>query len=191
MFQKFFNTWEGIAMAITTAIGATIGLVRAIPPAFAVAKRLIDGGAFFLEIRDTIRDLRKDLNEGFRRVADGQLNEVNIRRFRLDADERNAHFETDARGKFEWVSRVWRNVTGLDNSQARGSGWENGLAPENEEAVLKAWQQAVDHQRQFEMVVIYIDREDRRTPMKVLAAPMRDSLGNVVQFHGICTPIPS
>lgn len=174
--------------AIVAAIAATIGLLKAIPPAFKLAKQLIDGSVFVLDIKVWGVELIKKMEEGFKRVEDGQLNQINARRFYLDADERNAHFETDARGKTEWVSRRWRLMTGLDNSQARGSGWENGIAPDVQDAVLREWQAAIDHQRTFDRLVVYVDREGRRTTMKVIASPMRDRDGNVMQFHGICVP---
>src|SRR5438034_6609695 len=123
ILQKIFNTWEGIALAITAAMGATIGLVKSIPPAFTLARRLIDGSVFLLDIKETIAEMRKEAIAGFKRVEDGQLNQINARRFNLDADERCAYFETDAHGKTEWVSRRWRDITGLDNLEARGSGW--------------------------------------------------------------------
>lgn len=189
--QKFFTTWQGIALAITAAVGATVALIQALPPLFTLVKRLIDGSVFLLEIQETIRDMRKEATDAFKRLEDGQLNQINARRFNLDADSTRAYFETDGNGKTEWVSRKWRDITGLDNSQARGSGWENGLAPENEERVLRAWQAAIDHQRTFDLVVIYIDRDGLQTPMRVIASPMRDSLGHVIQFHGICQPLTS
>lgn len=191
MFQKFVNTWEGIAMAIAGAIGATIALAQAVPPLLKILRKLTEGAATLLEVKETFERLEVKMETGFKAVQDGQLNVINARRFLLDADEVNAHFETDGQGKTEWVSRKWRKITGLDNSEAHGSGWENGLAPENEQTVIRAWQAAIDNQRTFELVIVYIDRDGKRTPMKVLASPMRDSLGNVVQFHGICTPIPS
>ena len=49
----------------------------------------------------------------------------------------------DERGNQLWSNRSWRHATGLEQADARGSGWENGIAPEDKSRVLSGWQQAI------------------------------------------------
>jgi len=58
-------------------------------------------------------------------------------------------FRTDAAGNCLYVNRRWSEIAGLNADEARGSGWVNGLHPEDRERVSAAWYEAAAADRPF------------------------------------------
>ena len=53
--------------------------------------------------------------------------------------------------EFDHVSYRWVETTGLPAESALGSGWLNAVHPEDHDPVVRAWQDAVEHQSPFEV----------------------------------------
>ncbi len=62
------------------------------------------------------------------------------RRFRLLAESLPmAVFESDAQGQTRWVNEQWQRLYGMPEPLALGSGWLQGVHPQDREGVRRAW----------------------------------------------------
>ncbi len=58
-------------------------------------------------------------------------------------------FHTDSEGRFLYVNQRWCEIAGLSAEQARDTGWEQSLHPEDRDRVLAAWRQAMTNASAF------------------------------------------
>lgn len=56
----------------------------------------------------------------------------------------------DAHGLLVYVNDQWSEITGLSLDQAIGTRWEVAVHPDDRDRILKAWQQAVVEEREFD-----------------------------------------
>jgi len=178
------------------ALTALIGILVLIPKLFRVLMSFYSGAKFTLEIKEHLENSRKEMlleientrrqiTEHLGRIDDGQLNLIEIRRHTLDADISCVWFVTDSHGQTEWTSDAWTKVTGMATEDARGSGWELGVAADELARVLTAWRLAVDHKRRYvdEFNLVHVIN-GRRTKVHVVANPIKRSDGTVLNYFG-------
>lgn len=165
--EAWSKSWEGIMAAIGAAVLAIASTWKHVLNG---GKRIIAVVRFFLNL-DKHHD---DIVERLKSLDRGQLHMIQTRRILLDRESASAFFECDPKGGCIWVSRLWRRITGLDSDDARGNGWELGIAEENRAHISNLWQEAITKSRPFEAVVIYADRDGLKTSMKVFASPIQD-----------------
>lgn len=58
-------------------------------------------------------------------------------------------FQTDRKGKCTFVNEKWRELSGLSEKEALGSGWERALHPEDRERVVREWNEAARNSELF------------------------------------------
>lgn len=144
-----------------------------------------EGGLFLIDVKEHIGAIRTEMQAGFAKIDRGQLHMIQSRRVLLDRETSSAFFECDPQGGCQWVSRQWKRMTGLDEDEARGNGWEMGIAADERAYIVAAWKEAIDRKRPFEQTVTYVNREGVRTAMKVFASPIIDEeTGDVLSFFG-------
>jgi PAS domain S-box-containing protein len=144
------------------------------------AHRLANGGAAgsgsFL--RSEVVDVTRRLGESERRY-----------RFLSDAFPQLL-WSADRAGGFDWVNARWEEYTGRPPEAALGEGWAEALHPEEREAVLHAWREAV------RAGAAHFQREHRLRQrdggwrwMLTTAVPYRDAGGGIQTWLGITTDI--
>lgn len=178
------HTWEGIVGSLATSIVTIWAALKLIPKLWDKLISLVQAVKMIVNVEIHLVAILKEMREGFLRLDRGQHNMIQTRRCIMDADERVAFFECDSHGKCVWTNKLWRQLTGLDSDEARGSGWERGIAENDRHRVLSDWQASLDHQRIYEDVVTYCDRLGHLTKVRVTANPIRDDQGNILSWHG-------
>ncbi|MEP6671704.1 MAG: PAS domain-containing protein [Chthoniobacter sp.] len=180
----FLTNWQEWCTTFAAAVAATFTALKLIPKIARVLKIFYEGALFMVDIKDNMNAIERRIIDRLSRLDDGQLNIIEGRRQMLNNDVHRVWFITDGKGKTEWVNDTWRKWTGIDPDDARGSGWENGIAPEDLHRVIQGWQMAIDHQRGYADAFSYIDREGRRTRVEVQASPIRRSDGTILNYFG-------
>ena len=94
-----------------------------------------------------------------------------------------------ADGWCDYVSRQWSEYTGVPAAQHFGSGWQDGVHPDDRELVRMAWQEAVAGRRDYD-----VDYRLRRFDgayrwFKVRGVLLRDEAGQPLRWLGSCTEI--
>lgn len=117
----------------------------------------------------------------------GQIHMISTRRVLLDRETASAFFECDPQGKCIWVSRFWRKLTGMDLEDAKGNGWELGVAEDCRERVSELWSEAIAKRRPFEATVVYADKDGNRSTMRVTANPIQEDSGEILGYFGHCS----
>lgn len=182
--KHFLQSWQGLCTAIAGAVVATLGVLKIVPELYRILSTFKAGAIYTLEIKETVTGMERRICERLEKLDDGQINQIEWRRHTLDNDPNALYFQTDARGKTEWVTKTWTRWTGLDTGSARGSGWENGVDPVDLPRVLQNWQLAIDHQRDYQDTYCYIDRVGNRTRVEVKATAIRRADGTILNYCG-------
>lgn len=81
---------------------------------------------------------------------------VEVQRARMDNDAEMI-FITDKDGNFTWVNRSYSRHTGRTIHELEGSGWINVIHPTQREKVKEIWYESVKHNREFEMIILFLD----------------------------------
>ncbi|MEP6672356.1 MAG: PAS domain S-box protein [Chthoniobacter sp.] len=176
----FLSSWQEWCGALSGALVATWGLLALIPKIFRETKKFYDGVVFLLEIRDQLTEIRLTISN----IDDGQLNIIESLWHGRDTDENTVWFQTDGKGQTQRISKTWTAWTGLPVDAARGRGWENAIAPEDQARAIQGWQLAIDHQRAYQDSFHYIDTLGRRILVIVAAAPIRQHDGTILNYFG-------
>lgn len=173
--------WPERILGALLACGALLALV---PRFFKVTLALYHNAKFTIDMREHLEAMEKRLIDRLTKLDDGQRHAIETRRQMLDLDVNTAWFETDPSGRTTYVSETWVQWTGIDRHAANGSGWELGIAPEDRPRVIQGWQQAVDHQREFQDCYHYVDRAGKRTLVDCVARPIRRKDKTILSYSG-------
>lgn len=200
--MTWIKAWLAVAedwwKTAVAGIGIICGILVYGKKLFANLKLAHEGGLFLINVKEnfetarietkkSVDEAKEILLERLDRLDRGQANTIQTRRMLLNREVNSAFFECDMMGGCVWVSRLWRRMTGLDIEEARGNGWEIGIAPENRAGVAMLWAESIAKGRGFESEVTYIDRDGMRTSMKVFADPIEDDhTGKVIGWFGHC-----
>ena len=89
-----------------------------------------------------------------------------------------------------FVSRRWREYTGLSEAETAGSGWEQVVHPEDIERHLEKWHASSAKGEPFEDQARFrrVSDGEYRTFL-VRAIPVRDATGQIVKWYGVATDI--
>jgi PAS domain S-box-containing protein len=89
-----------------------------------------------------------------------------------------------------FVSRRWREYTGLSEAETAGSGWEQVVHPEDIDRHLAKWHATSARGEPFEDQARFRRASDGEyRTFLVRAIPMRDAAGNVLKWYGVATDI--
>lgn len=93
-----------------------------------------------------------------------------------------AYFQTDAEGKYKYVSREWQRMAGMFAEDAMGNGWINGIARDDRMRVASEWRESVSHHRAFR-VTCHMNSGAR---VNVTANPIKSPTGALDGYVGFC-----
>lgn len=185
--KHWLSVGQEWALLVVSAPVALFGVFVAARKLLKLMMTAYEGGLFLIDVKEHIGEIRTEMQAGFAKLDRGQLHMIQSRRVLLDRETSSAFFECDPQGGCQWVSRQWRRLTGLDDDDARGNGWEMGIAADERTYVVAAWREAIDRKRPFEQTVTYVSREGVRTAMKVFASPIiHEETGVVLGWFGHC-----
>jgi PAS domain S-box-containing protein len=112
-------------------------------------------------------------------------------RFRAAVDAvRGTLWTNDAAGRMTGEQPGWSELTGQTYDEYQGYGWSDAVHPDDAQATISAWQQAVMERRPFvfeHRVRHKSDRQWRR--FAVRAIPLLDARGEIVEWVGVHTDI--
>jgi PAS domain S-box-containing protein len=129
----------------------------------------------------------EDITE--RREAERALR-TSERRFRELAEHAPVGiFLTDVNGACLFVNRPWQRMTGLDQEQAAGDGWQHAVCKEDLSMVLAAWNELVLGHCPFEMEFRFITPQGEVIWVSGSAVPFRNESGQTLGFLAAATDI--
>ncbi|HZS87317.1 MAG TPA: EAL domain-containing protein [Chloroflexota bacterium] len=81
---------------------------------------------------------------------------------------------------------LWRAYTGQTVAQVQGWGWLDAVHPDDREAAVQLWMQAVAGETNFEAEYRLRRADGVYRPFLMRAAPVRDAEGCIVEWVGVC-----
>jgi len=98
-------------------------------------------------------------------------------------------WSTQPDGAAEFLNRGWLEYTGRSGSEARGWGWKHVVHPEDSEALMDKWLTSIATGNPFEAEARFRRADGQYRWCLCRAVPLRDELGNIVQWYGTSTDI--
>ena len=144
---------------------------------FIVSEIKTNGGA---SLRDSV--IRNE--EILGRIESMTWSNIEVQRARMDNDAEMI-FITGKDGNCTWVNRSYARHTGRTIEEIKGSGWVNVVHPLVREEVKEAWYEAVKHNREFEMVIRFLDTAGVEFSADVRSYKMTSSDGKTIGFMGV------
>jgi PAS domain S-box-containing protein len=129
----------------------------------------------------------RDISE--RQRADAQLRASEQRLKTLAESLPNLVWTCRSDGWCDYLSRQWVEYTGCPEAEQLGSGWAEHLHPEDRPHVERAWREAVETGRAYD-VEFRIRRHDGVYRwFKTRAIPLHDAAGRIVKWFGSNTDV--
>jgi PAS domain S-box-containing protein len=88
-------------------------------------------------------------------------------------------------GRIEFVNQRWCECTGLGIEQARGSGWQTAIHPDELPEFLERWKAILASGEPGELEARFRRSDGEYRRFLIRAIPVRDEKGNVVGWYGI------
>ncbi|MEG3437578.1 GAF domain-containing protein [Pannus brasiliensis CCIBt3594] len=98
-------------------------------------------------------------------------------------------FRTDVVGQCLYVNDRWLQITGLDSNAALGSGWQQGLHPDDRERVFAEWEDSIRENRPFRLEYRFQRPDGTVSWVYGQSASERDDRGRIVGYVGTITDI--
>jgi len=92
---------------------------------------------------------------------------------------------TSPEGNCQYVNKFWCEMAGMSPDEALGSGWVQGLHPEDRDTVCSAWKKMVDSGGHWGLEYRFKTQEEKVTWVYGLAAPQYDAAGRIARYIGI------
>ena len=89
----------------------------------------------------------------------------------------------------EFVSRGWREYTGLSAEETEGFGWQSVVHPEDLERHMQKWRVCSATGEPLENEVRYRSANGEYRWFLDRAVPLRDTTGNILKWYGVLTDI--
>jgi PAS domain S-box-containing protein len=125
------------------------------------------------------------IKDAINRIESRQMiTESRTKALLIDSD--SGMWESDENGQCVWWNRT---LEGMHGREPKGMNWVASIAPEEREAVLHEWEQAVRLKREFYMNITYQDKNAIRTPCVVKAYPLLDAKRQVKGWVGVATKV--
>ncbi len=96
---------------------------------------------------------------------------------------------TSADGFCNYLSPLWKDMTGFEPSECLGTKWLELLHPGDRDAVWEKWQRCVETGSRFETEYRLRGKDGNYTWYLALGVPLNDASGNLAQWLGSLTNI--
>ena len=87
---------------------------------------------------------------------------------------------TDPRGLCIYANAHWRDLTGLDQQQVGGTGWQNAIHPEDRDSYLEAWSEFVAHGTSLAQECRFVHRNGETSWVSSNAVHFQNEAGQTV-----------
>lgn len=95
-------------------------------------------------------------------------------------------FETDATGNYTYVNSTWSRITGVQPTDASGTGWSSAIHPDDRDEVFDEWQNTWKFEREFNLRFRFKTQGNIVSDVHVHAVPSRSTKTNkIIGFFGI------
>ncbi len=131
--------------------------------------------------------LRRDMAR--RERADDQAREAAERLAAIVESTSQIVWVRDAKGRFAEPQPTWSAFTGLPFETIRGTGWQDGIHPEDRERVVAGWAEAVDAPSPYQVDYRLRRADGAYCDMRVHAVPVREKSGGVREWVGTSTDV--
>ena len=98
-------------------------------------------------------------------------------------------FRADITGQFSFVNEHYTHITGLSPGQAKGTGWQQGIHPEDRDWVVQQWQQNVERQTACEIEYRILRTDNQIRWVYGQSAVERNFQGEIIGYVGTITDI--
>lgn len=95
----------------------------------------------------------------------------------------------DAEGKMVGEQKGWANLTGQSYEDYQGYGWSRALHPEDAEATVAAWYEALRHRKTYVFEHRVKTKDGDWRLFSVLAIPLKNEDGTIREWVGVHTDI--
>jgi PAS domain S-box-containing protein len=129
----------------------------------------------------------QDITE--RKRAEGSLKESEERFRTLASLAPVGIYITSPDGQCQYANPRWCEMAGLTQAEALGTGWVNGLHPDDRDMVYGNWQQMVESEGRWGFEYRFRTPAGKTTWVFGLAAPQRVGTGEIVRYIGVNTDI--
>jgi len=98
-------------------------------------------------------------------------------------------WRAERRGLWTWSSPQWHRYTGLSEAESRGNGWLAAVHPDDRNAIMTAWYDALNSRvYEVECRIRNVEHSDYRW-FRGRATPLLDPQGSVVEWLGTFTDV--
>ena len=98
-------------------------------------------------------------------------------------------FRASADGKYIFVNKRWREITGLPQDEAMGDGWEKNLYPDDVDRLKREWRDFVAGKAKFKTEFRFMDKHGKVVWVYGQSEPELNEAGEVAGFTGAITDI--
>ncbi|MBD2676184.1 MULTISPECIES: PAS domain S-box protein [Nostoc] len=95
----------------------------------------------------------------------------------------------NAQGECEYVNERWYEFTGQRAENAMGFGWTKVIHPEDIEAAMAGWTQALQTGELYQQEIRYQKRDGSSSWHLVRGVPIKNEQGSIIQWFGTSTDI--
>lgn len=190
--------WELVflILKVLSAIGGTIGFFFGIKKLGTyLLKKAKESSQVFTGIVNAV-NIIEDIHSEFKPNGGNSIKDILTRiENKSDANEQTikvlmAHmkvpsFEADKEGLWIFVTKEWKNITGLTMQESIGNGWINALKDGEQAKVSDLWHDAIDDKRAFICEsTLYTGQR-----VKFYSWPITNSRGELIKYVGLLEKI--
>ncbi|NJN22255.1 MAG: PAS domain S-box protein [Leptolyngbya sp. RL_3_1] len=124
-----------------------------------------------------------------RKQAEADLQQSQQRYANLSQAAPVGIFQTDAEGNCIYVNSLWCQMAGMTPEQAQGTGWVQGMHPEDRQTVAAEWYRAAQAQQPFRLEYRFQTPQGQVTWVFGQAIAELDADGEVTGYIGTITDI--
>lgn len=137
-------------------------------------------------MKDSVVRIERTANHALKQL--GELaNHVHAHGHRLRVSFRQSElaiFETDAEGRFVWVSDEYVRICGRPREDVLGANWINSVCPDDRDGVWAEWESASRHARDFDMTYTLWKVDGSQLDVRGHAECIRSPGGKVMGYLG-------
>ncbi len=98
-------------------------------------------------------------------------------------------WQTNAKGDNTYVSQRWSSITGITEDDAKGTGWSQGIHPEDKERVFAGWYGSTSCDSYYTSEFRFVRPDGEIVWVVCLATPMKDNDQEIIGWVGTITDI--